>query len=502
MPENEVPSGWTTARLLRLWFGLHEEVSRRAYIASGFGLAALKYAIEAGLIGFLTGRFYSPLAFVSPLLMHRTAYLEFTPQWVGWFQFLLTMVCEWIAVSMSVRRAANAGASPGLGLLVLVPFFNLLAMFVLCLMPTSPHRVRLGSDADVWRVPPRAVSAAARAVLLSLVVGALFFGFSVYALNTYGAALFMGTPLMMGVLAGYFYNRLERSGYVASVAVGLLAMVLALALLLAFALEGAVCILMAAPLLLPLAAVGGALGKAIADAQIATDRKSWLGLVAIPLIAVAERGSFPSQEFLALTTVEIDAPPAAVWRSVVEFPHLPAPEEWYFRAGIASPQGARISGHGVGAIRHCEFTTGTFVEPITFWDEPVRLAFDVAEQPEPMFELSPYQAIHPPHLKGTFRSRRGEFRLIELPGGRTRLEGRTWYTLDMLPSAYWVPIADWLIHRIHERVLSHIKREVERSLPAAPRTSSLSATSCGTRPARRASNRTKAVRRTIPQSSG
>ncbi len=258
---------------------------------------------------------------------------------------------------------------------------------------------------------------------------------------------------------------------------------------------------MAAPLMSPLAAAGGLLGKALADLQTPLDRRSWLGLVALPLVAIVDHRSFPGRECVVLSSVEIDAPPAAVWNSVVEFPQLPPPAEWYFRAGIASPQGAHIFGRGVGAVRHCEFTTGEFVEPITTWEEPHRLAFDVAAQPEPMFELTPYAAIHPPHLKGTFRSRRGEFRLIELAGGRTRLEGRTWYELDMSPGAYWTPWADWLIHRIHERVLVHIKQEVERS--ASPSCSSPPPAGSGERsPTRPAWNRSRAGRRRLRQSSG
>jgi hypothetical protein len=111
----------------------------------------------------------------------------------------------------------------------------------------------------------------------------------------------------------------------------------------------------------------------------------------------------------------------------------------------------------VGATRFCEFSTGAFVEPITAWDEPRRLAFNVTEQPDPLIELSPYGNLHPPHLHGTLRSTHGEFRLIELPGNRTRLEGRTWYKIDMYPHWYWTRWSDALIHCIHERVLSHIQ---------------------------------------------
>src|SRR5262249_48945523 len=144
-----------------------------------------------------------------------------------------------------------------------------------------------------------------------------------------------------------------------------------------------------------------------------------------------------SREMMVLSTIEIDAPPSAVWPHVVSFPDLPEERDWYFRLGIACPQRGRIEGHGVGATRYCEFTTGTFVEPITAWEEPTRLAFDVVEQPPAMFELSFYPHVDPPHLHGYLRSKHGEFRLVALEGGRTRLEGRTWYEFDMFPNAYW-----------------------------------------------------------------
>jgi hypothetical protein len=50
-----------------------------------------------------------------------------------------------------------------------------------------------------------------------------------------------------------------------------------------------------------------------------------------------------------------------------------------------------------------------------------------------------------------------------LSGGRTRLEGSTWYEIEMAPEAYWQLWSDFLIHRIHNRVLDHIKTEVQGS---------------------------------------
>jgi hypothetical protein len=115
----------------------------------------------------------------------------------------------------------------------------------------------------------------------------------------------------------------------------------------------------------------------------------------------------------------------------------------------------------VGAVRYCEFSTGAFVEPITAWDAPGRLAFDVVEQAPPLREWSLYRNVYAPHLDGFFRTTKGEFRLTELSGGRTRLEGRTWYSVRMQPQIYWTVISDAIVHRIHDRVLRHIKVEAE-----------------------------------------
>jgi hypothetical protein len=65
-------------------------------------------------------------------------------------------------------------------------------------------------------------------------------------------------------------------------------------------------------------------------------------------------------------------------------------------------------------------------------------------------------------LDGSFRSTHGEFRLVPLADGTTRLEGRTWYKLDIYPHAYWTLWSDWLVHKIHGRVLRHIKRLAEQ----------------------------------------
>ena len=50
---------------------------------------------------------------------------------------------------------------------------------------------------------------------------------------------------------------------------------------------------------------------------------------------------------------------------------------------------------------------------------------------------------------------------MSLPGGRTRLEGSTWYSLEIYPNAYWRPFAELIVTQIHTRVLEQVKRESE-----------------------------------------
>jgi hypothetical protein len=161
----------------------------------------------------------------------------------------------------------------------------------------------------------------------------------------------------------------------------------------------------------------------------------------------------------------IDAAPEVVWRNVIAFSELPPPKEAMFKLGIAYPIRAEIFGAGVGAVRHCNFSTGPFVEPIEVWDEPRLLKFSVTQNPEPMQEWTPYRNVHPTHLNGYLESRAGQFRLIPVGENQTRLEGTTWYHHHLWPADYWQLWSDHIIHTIHLRVLNHIKTISEKETP-------------------------------------
>lgn len=233
--------------------------------------------------------------------------------------------------------------------------------------------------------------------------------------------------------------------------------------LLAFAWEGIICLAMAAPLGFLFTYLGFIIGHSLSKSKLTNNKPAAIILLmlSVPSLMAFEDNIKTHDDIRSVTTsIEINASPEIVWKNVVAFPQLKEPTEFIFKTGIAYPINATISGQGVGAVRHCNFSTGSFVEPITIWDEPNLLKFSVDEQPEPMKEISIYD-IHPNHLHGYWVSKQGQFKLTALSNGHTLLEGTTWYVNKIKPSFYWTIWSDYIVHKIHQRVLEHIKTQAE-----------------------------------------
>jgi hypothetical protein len=292
--------------------------------------------------------------------------------------------------------------------------------------------------------------------------------FSYLAMNVfqdYAFGLFIWLPFSLGIIATLMYayknevtrKQLRNNAY-------LVLLLVCLGLLL-FAWEGFICLIMSAPLGILFTYIGFTVAYYFTKSKL---NRNTLSIIAVTIISVPALMAFENFKGIAENTrfvttgIEIDANAATVWKNVVAFPRLRAPEEFLFKTGIAYPVDATIRGHGVGATRLCNFSTGSFVEPITIWDEPHLLQFSVREQPEPMQEISFYN-IHPNHLHGYWISKKGQFKLTALPNGHTLLEGTTWYENKIKPNVYWTLWSDFIVHKIHTRVLEHIKEVSEHS---------------------------------------
>jgi uncharacterized membrane protein YhaH (DUF805 family) len=390
--------------------------------------------------------------------------------------FLETMVAIslpfiWIGVALTLKRLRSAQWPSSFILLFFVPFLNLLFLLVLCLVPAHnlPERndePRSTRPSAISRILPKnALGSAAVSALITVPIGLALALLGAQILVTHGWGLFVALPFAMGFSAALIYGAHQPRSFVGCVGVASLSVALLGLALLALVFEGLVCLAMAMPLALPLAIFGGSIGYLV-------QRRRWshgvtpafLSLIFsfVPGVQWVEHVvASPSPTFVVRSAMDIQAPPEKVWKQVVAFTEIPPPTELLFRAGIAYPIRAEMIGSGPSAERHCVFSTGAFVEPIEVWDEPHRLKFSVTSNPAPMEEWTPYSHVEPPHLHGFLVSEGGQFLLTSLPDGGTRLEGRTWYRHGLWPAGYWRLWSDVIIHRIHMRVLRHIREKVE-----------------------------------------
>lgn len=444
-------------------------IGRGRYFGYGATLFALKYTIDSVVARQVFQRPWTPLNYYEPAGAFSVVSLPPSEQRFFYTMLAIAIPFIWFGVLLTVKRLRDLRHPLGWTVVFFVPFVNLLFFLLLSILPGDSSAAPAAAHAPgSWAniAPESKLGAAVAGTLLCVPIALLLTLFGVKVLRNYGWGLFIGVPFVVGFVSSAVYNVRAPRRTGESIAVSVLAVVITGIALLLVAIEGAVCLLMALPIAAPIAMIGGALAHSIFS-RPATPRpvpQVFGALVlALPMLMAGEQAAqLPPRPIAIRSEIVVNAPPQKVWNRLVAFAQIPEKREWLFHAGVAYPVRAEIQGQGPGAVRYCVFSTGAFVEPIEVWDEPRRLSFSVRQQPPVMQEWSPFD-IKPPHLAQNYLlSRRGEFLLTELPGGRTRLEGTTWYENRFWPGVYWQVWSDYFIHRIHMRVLEHIKGLAER----------------------------------------
>ena len=443
-------------------------IDRGPYVTVGLIGFALKHNIDRAVASFA---FDKPWGFfnywISPFDVYSGTSLSREDT-----IFLLTMLALslpfiWIGVVLTLKRLRSVGLPGWCVCFFFLPFLNLLFFLMLAVLPAHIGQAAAKQiDAGLSRldrlIPQTDVGSIVMGVVAANVLALPFALVAALVSSSYGFALFVGIPFSLGLISVLIYAHHEPRGLAICLGQATLSVAFACLLLFGFAIEGVICLAMAAPLALPLAFIGGFIGYLVQLARPGGRPAAQVYpmlMLAMPSLMAVESATLPEPPVFAVrTAVEIEADSQQVWNHVVAFSELPEPSDWLFRLGIAYPERAEIFGRGAGAERHCVFSTGSFVEPIEVWDEPRLLKFSVTSNPPPMQEWTPYKDVHPPHLEGFLVSNGGQFLLEPLPGGGTRLEGTTWYRHSLWPAGYWKLWSDEIIHRIHLRVLRHVQR--------------------------------------------
>ena len=361
----------------------------------------------------------------------------------------------WIQSALTFRRLVDVGWNGFLAVIAVVPVAQIFLIVPLC--ADLPPAAAASPDEQVKQAQRRAalegMIAGGALTVITVAVGALLWG-------SYSYGMFVAGPFLIGATAAYFANRdgdigLDRT---ASVAVG--AATFGALALLAFALEGVLCIIMAAPLVAAAAALGGLVYWGVMRLW----RRSGRPLVSVaflPVIFLAEQAIPPPSDMVTREEIEVAAPTEAVWRTLITMDGISPNPPLLYRLGVAYPMSAGVHGQGVGAERVGVFSTGVAVERVTEWWPGRRLSFEVLSDPPAMRELSPYEHVHAPHTRGYFRTLTSSFEITPLADGRSRVTLTSTHRLRLEPAPYWRPLARWFIANNSATVLSYVRRTAE-----------------------------------------
>jgi hypothetical protein len=380
--------------------------------------------------------------------------------WLVTAAFLYQVVAAWVLAALAIRRARDAAINEWWAAAALVPPLQSILIMIFSLLPSqaehrSPLRVTAESRARITVDALKGACAGVGLTVLAVAMSTLVFG-------VYGTGLFVVSPIMIGAVTAYIGNRRSDIGGKATWALVKSAAALGGLALLALALEGLICIVVIAPLWLVASAIGGIIGRAIARATHRPPGSASAALALVPLVYAFEAIFPASVTFENHVSIDINAPSAAVWRSITAMGRIEEPPGPLFRLGLAHPLSGRLVGEGVGAERYGEFSTGTAVERITEWTPNHRLAFVVLNDVPTVRELSPYDHVHAPHVVGYFTTTVASFELQDRGGHMTTLTLRSTHVLRLEPALYWLPLVNWAVEANKARVLRHIRLLAER----------------------------------------
>jgi uncharacterized membrane protein YhaH (DUF805 family) len=257
------------------------------------------------------------------------------------------LLVTWALAALTYRRAADADIAEWIPVFVILPIVQIPAIIALCALPSRTASEPSAAVAEpavpvsVWPTAIEGMIAGMGLTLASVAIGVLFFG-------TYGYGMFVVSPFVVGATAGYLANCKGDIGTLRTEQVAAAATALGGVALVVAALEGIVCIVMAAPLVLAFALMGGMFGRDVAVSSRRSARQTLLSVALLPLVFAAESLTSKTTTFDTTETILVDAPTPVVWNAIVRMDALDEPLALAFRPGVAYPRG---EGERLGAAR-------------------------------------------------------------------------------------------------------------------------------------------------------
>ena len=239
-------------------------------------------------------------------------------------------------------------------------------------------------------------------------MGALVFG-------SYGSGMFLASPFLVGAITGYLANRNGDIGVKPTGRLVGTTMLLGAITLLLVALEGLICIVMATPIVLPMALVGGRLGRACSP----PDRDARQGRLCVALRRCPSCSLWRKQAPAPSNTIRIPEQASRSARRRTPYGRFSLRTDLSqepvslpsFASALRIPVRGEVLGRRVSEPSDlAKFSLELVRERVTEWAPNSRLAF-VFSRTCRTRELSPYAHVYAPHSTGYFRTTSTSFEL-------------------------------------------------------------------------------------------
>ena len=236
----------------------------------------------------------------------------------------------------------------------------------------------------------------------------------------------------------------------------------------ALQLEGWICVIMALPIILFMASLGGVVAG-FARPKVQTDGGRRLCVAAVALLPFVagplESLHARSNELRTVAcAIDIAATPAQVWKQIRSVPRITEAEHtfsWHHRVGFPRPTEAVLEGTGVGSVRYARFEGDLlFVEKVTEWEENRRLSFSIKADTAniPPTTLDEHVIVGGPY----FDVLHGTYWIEPLGTDRVRLHLASDQRLSTGFNAYAAWWTEWVMADLQDYILRIIKARAER----------------------------------------
>jgi len=220
--------------------------------------------------------------------------------------------------------------------------------------------------------------------------------------------------------------------------------------LIAFGIEGFLCVLMLLPIFMASVASGFFVARRM---KLKAERDSKKLLISVlPLLTLYFFGNIEMRNSLEPETIEIETSvilpyePEILFDGVKSMKKLDGEKPLFMKLGLPTPIRCELDANEVGALRHCIFENGEITAQLTHYQKGELLEMNVVD-----YTLTG---------RHWFKFIDAKY-IFEKNGVRTKITRTSSYKSTLKPRWYWRPLEEIGIAQEHIFVLNSLKKNIE-----------------------------------------